>query len=58
MCQGKMPFSVRKRYEAMLEQNPEDERVKGMIRNFDSALSHPDEADLGRLGDAVAQLRQ
>ena len=58
MCQGKMPFSVRKRYEAMLEQNPEDERVKGMIRNFDSALSHPDEADLGRLRDAVAQLRQ
>lgn len=58
MCQGKMPFSVRKRYEAMLEQNPEDERVKGMIRNFDNALSHPDEADLGRLRDAVAQLRQ
>ena len=58
MCQGKMPFSVRKRYEAMLEQNPEDKRAQGMIRNFDSALSHPDEADLGRLGDAVAQLRQ
>ena len=58
MCQGKMPFSVRKRYEAMLEQNPEDKRAQGMIRNFDSALAHPDEADLGRLRDAVVQQRE
>ena len=58
MCQGKMPFSVRKRYEAMLEQNPEDNRAQGMIRNFDSALAHPDEADLGRLRDAGVQQRE
>ena len=28
MCQGKMPQSVRKRYEAMQEKNPQDEKVK------------------------------
>ena len=53
MCQGKMPQSVRKRYEGMLEQNPGDERIKGMIENFDRAVQHPDEADLNLLGEAV-----
>lgn len=54
MCQGKMSQSVRKRYEGMLEQNPGDERIKGMIENFDRALQHPDEADLKALREAVA----
>ena len=53
MCQGKMPQSVRKRYEGMLEHNPGDERIKGMIENFDRAVQHPDEADLNLLGEAV-----
>lgn len=53
MCQGKMPQSVRKRYEGMLEQNPGDERIKGMIENFDRAVQHPDETDLKALGEAV-----
>lgn len=53
MCQGKMPQSVRKRYEGMLEQNPGDERIRGMIENFDRAMTHPDEADLNLLGEAV-----
>lgn len=53
MCQGKMPQSVRKRYEGMLEQNPGDERIKGMIENFDWAVQHPDETDLKALGEAV-----
>ena len=44
MCQGKMPESVRKRYEAMGEQDPE--RAKQLIANFDQALGHPDEKDL------------
>ena len=46
MCQGKMPMTVRKRYEAMLEQDPEDKRMKAMIDNFDRALAHPDEKDI------------
>ena len=51
LCQGKMPQSVRARYEAM-EQN---ERTKALLQNFDAALSHPDEADLQALEQAVSR---
>ena len=51
LCQGKMPQSVRARYEAM-EKN---ERPKAMLQNFDAALSHPDEADLQALEQAVSR---
>ena len=54
MCQGKMPLAVRKRYESMLEQNPEDERMRAMLENFDQALVHPDEADLELLRKSVS----
>lgn len=56
MCQGKMPMTVRKRYEAMLEQSPEDEKMKAMIDNFDCALSHPDSADLEKLRSVLSAL--
>ena len=56
MCQGRMPQSVRVRYEGMLQQNPEDERMKAMIENFDRALEHPDKEDLERLRLAVEKL--
>ena len=56
MCQGKMPVSVRKGYESMLEQNPEDERMKAMVENFDRALSHPDASDLKNLRDVLSAL--
>ena len=56
MCQGKMPQSVRKRYEAMQEKAPQDEKIKMMIENFDKAASHPDKTDLARLEKAVADL--
>ena len=45
-CQGKMPMSVRDRYVAMLQANPEDKNLEVNVKNFDEALSHPDEADL------------
>lgn len=49
MCQGKMPASVRKRYEAM-----EDTAQKHiLIANFDAAESHPDSNDLANLEAAV-----
>lgn len=51
LCQGKMPQSVRARYEAM-EQN---EKTKAMLQNFDAALSHPDETDLQALEQAVSR---
>ena len=49
MCQGKMPMTVRSRYESMLDKQPE--KMKEMIENFDEALSHPNEYDFIRLND-------
>ena len=51
MCQGKMPQSVRDRYQGM-EDSP---RRTAMLENFDRALSHPDDADLLRLKAAVSK---
>ncbi|MDO5733792.1 MAG: flavodoxin family protein [Eubacteriales bacterium] len=45
-CQGKMPQSVRDRYEKMITEHPEDKNLKVSLENFDAALTHPDEADL------------
>lgn len=44
-CQGKMPIQVRQKYEKNLIQNPDDEMLKIAIKNFDTALSHPDKND-------------
>lgn len=49
MCQGKMPISVRKRYESM-QDSPQKQM---MISNFDRALTHPDNTDLENLKNAV-----
>ena len=46
MCQGKMPMSVRQRYEKMLENPNAAPNVKSLIENFDNALSHPNEEDI------------
>ena len=43
---SRMPGSVRARFAAQLEQDPENANAKRMLENFDRALSHPDEADL------------
>lgn len=51
MCQGKMPQAVRDRYAAM-EESP---RRTAMLKNFDQALSHPDQEDLARLQAAVGE---
>ena len=51
MCQGKMPQSVRTRYEQM-EDGP---RRTAMLENFDQALSHPNAEDLANLRAAVTQ---
>lgn len=45
LCQGKMPMSVRSRYESM-RTGENAARVDYMIHNFDEALLHPDENDL------------
>ena len=53
MCQGKMGGGVRKRYEAMLAENPGDARIQAMIDNFDAALAHPTEEDVARITAAA-----
>ncbi len=45
-CQGKMPQSVRQRYEKLSQENPEDAKAQASLENFDRALSHPDAQDL------------
>lgn len=53
MCQGKMPQTVRKRYEAMLAAaapaSSEARRAQMLIDNFDAALAHPNNDDLRAL---------
>ena len=55
MCQGKMPPSVRARYEAMRTLPAPPENLDALIENFDRARSHPDADDLDRLRAAVLQ---
>ena len=55
-CQGKMPMSVRDRYVAMLKANPEDKNMEVNVKNFDEALSHPDESDLKNAADWAKKL--
>lgn len=45
MCQGKMPMVVRDRYEKMLAYPDKAAQAQMLIKNFDMALSHPDEKD-------------
>ena len=51
LCQGKMPLSVRARYEALSK--TDKEKAKPMLENFDRALSHPDQEDLEKLENTV-----
>ncbi len=54
MCQGRMPLSVRTRYERMAIENPaQAARMQQMIENFDQAATHPDASDLVRLRAAL-----
>lgn len=54
MCQGRMPVSVRQRYEQMKAQPGHAPNLDALIENFDKALSHPDAGDLEQLKRAVA----
>ena len=56
MCQGKMPVSVRQRYEKMMNSPVRMPNLQGLIENFDKALSHPDEKDLEALIKSVNSL--
>ena len=53
-CQGKMPIQVKSRYEQMLIQNPEDVNLKLSLKNFNNALSHPDNEDINNVKEWIA----
>ena len=55
MCQGKMPMSVRERYEKMMKSPVRPPNLKGLIENFDKALTHPDQHDLDALKAALTR---
>ena len=55
LCQGKMPMSVRDRYEKLQKSPVPVPNLKAMIENFDRALSHPDGEDLEGLKQAVRE---
>ena len=56
VCQGKMPMTVRSRYEAMLARPIHPPHIKALLKNFDRALPHPDPQDLEALRSAVRTL--
>ena len=56
MCQGKMPITVRQRYEKMMKSPIRVPNLQEMIENFDKALSHPDPEDLERLRKNLSTL--
>ena len=45
-CQGKMPMSIRDRYEHLIKENPEDKNLQVSIKNFDEALEHTNKEDI------------
>ena len=49
ICQGKMPESVLRRYEAMKAANPESNRWDESIENYHDALNHPNGDDMQAL---------
>jgi flavodoxin I len=51
MCQGKMGPGVLKRYQQILEKDPQNPHILAAIQNYKQALPHPDEKDLA---DAAA----
>lgn len=56
MCQGRMQENVKKRYEAMLENDPADARIKAMLDNYEKALLHPNSEDLQELEERLKKL--
>ena len=53
LCQGKMPMSVRQRYESLQQSPTPPPNIGMLIENFDRALSHPDQEDIQKLREAV-----
>ena len=55
MCQGKMGMGVKRRYEGMLEKDPENAQALMLIDNWSKAQSHPNEDDVSRIAAAAKE---
>lgn len=55
MCQGKMGMGVKRRYEGMLEKDPENTQARMLIDNWNKAQSHPNEDDVSRIAAAAKE---
>ena len=55
MCQGKMGMGVKRRYEGMLEKDPENAQARMLIDNWDKAQSHPNKDDVSRIAAAAKE---
>lgn len=53
MCQGKMGPAVKQRYEAMLEQDPDNARFKMLLDNWVAAKDHPTKEDMDNVAAAA-----
>ena len=53
MCQGKMGPAVKQRYEAMLEQDPDNARARLLLDNWVAAKDHPTKDDLDHMAAAA-----
>lgn len=55
MCQGKMGMGVKRRYEGMLEKDPENAQARMLIDNWNKAQSHPNEDDVSHIATAAKE---
>ena len=55
-CPGKLPYTVKQRYENALKENPNDDRMKKMLENFDNVVDRPNDADLNKLREKVRKV--
>ena len=55
MCQGKMGMGVKRRYEGMLEKDPENAQARMLLDNWNKAQSHPNEDDFSRIAAAAKE---
>lgn len=55
MCQGKMGMGVKRRYEGMLEKDPENVQARMLIDNWNKAQSHPNKDDVSRIAAAAKE---
>lgn len=56
LCQGKMPMTVREKYQQMLQDEKKKSMAENMIKNFDRALLHPNEEDFRRAVEFVRSM--